>query len=563
MEAAHHPWPALGALLVRDGLVTEADLEAALVQQRGTGKRLGEVLVERGMVTRTQVARVLAEQHELPFIELAESEVQVEAATQLPEDLARRYTALPVSALPDDSLLVAVADPTNVLHSDELRLALGRPLRFGVAAPDAIEAAIAFIHQHALTLVDDDAGDAGAAALGVHDMEQATDADSPAVAQVNKTIQRALSLGASDIHFTPQPRGLVVRARVDGVVRELTTIPASQQNAVTSRMKVMGRLDIAERRAPQDGRVAIKAGDQAVDLRMAVLPTKFGEKVTLRVLNQSAAPASLSELNLAQDTEDLIRKATQQPYGTILTCGPTGSGKTTTLYAALQELNTPERTIMTIEDPVEYLTPGIDQIEVNVRAGLTFARGLRTILRSDPDTILVGEIRDEETAQIAIRAAMTGHLVLSTIHTQTAAGAIKRLEDMGMEPGLVGATLTCLIAQRLLRRVCPDCRETYEATREELAELGRPLEFGRILARGEGCTACGGTGYRGRVGLYEVLPLTDDIRTLIADRGTTGQIHRAAVEAGMRTLRDDGIRLALEGVTTPAEIRRVAGDWNG
>ena len=563
MEAAHHPWPALGALLVRDGLVTEADLEAALGHQRGSGKRLGEVLVERGMVTRTQVARVLAEQHELPFIELAESEVQVEAATRLTEDLARRYMALPVSLLPDDSLLVAVADPTNVLHSDELRLALGVPLRFGVAAPDAIEAAIAFIHQHALTLVDDDAGDAAAATLGVHDMEQATDSDSPAVAQVNKTIQRALSLGASDIHFTPQPRGLVVRARVDGVVRELATIPTSQQNAVTSRMKVMGRLDIAERRAPQDGRVAIKAGDRSVDLRMAVLPTKFGEKVTLRVLNQSAAPASLSELNLAQDTEDLIRKATHQPYGTILTCGPTGSGKTTTLYAALQELNTPERTIMTIEDPVEYLTPGIDQIEVNVRAGLTFARGLRTILRSDPDTILVGEIRDEETAQIAIRAAMTGHLVLSTIHTQTAAGAIKRLEDMGMEPGLVGATLTCLIAQRLVRRVCPDCRETYEATTEELAELGRPAEVGHILARGEGCTACGGTGYRGRVGLYEVLPLTDDIRTLIADRGTTGQIHRAAVENGMRTLRDDGVRLALEGVTTPAEIRRVAGDWNG
>ena len=563
MEAAHHPWPALGALLVRDGLLSEADLEAALVGQRDSGKRLGEVLVERGMVTRTQVARVLAEQHELPFIELAESEVQVEAATLLSEELARRYTALPVSMLPDDSLLVAVADPTNVLHSDELRLALGVSLRFGVAAPDAIEAAIAFIHQHALTLVDDDNGAAAATALGVHDMEEASEADSPAVSQVNKTIQRALSIGASDIHFTPQPHGLVVRARVDGVVRELATIRTSQQNAVTSRLKVMARLDIAERRAPQDGRVAIKAGNRSVDLRMAILPTKFGEKVTLRVLNQSDAPSSLAELNLAPDIEELIRKATHQPYGAILTCGPTGSGKTTTLYAALQELNTPERTIMTIEDPVEYLTPGIDQIEVNVRAGLTFARGLRTILRSDPDTILVGEIRDEETAQIAIRAAMTGHLVLSTVHTQTAAGAIQRLEDMGMEPGLVGATLTCLIAQRLVRRVCPDCREMYEATSEELAELGRPQEVGHILARGEGCTACGGTGYRGRVGLFEVLPLSEEIRTLVADRGTSTQIHRAAVEAGMRTLREDGIRLCLEGVTTPAEVRRVAGDWNG
>ena len=561
MEAAHHPWPALGALLLRDGLVREAELEAALAEQRGSGKRLGEVLVERGTVTRTQVARVLAEQHELPFIELAESDVQIEAATLLPEDLARRYTALPVTIEPDDSVLVAVADPTNVMHSDELRLALGRPLRFGVASPDAIESAIAFIHQQVLTLVDDDETQAAAAAVGVHDVE-AGDGDTPAISQVNKTIQRALSLGASDIHFTPQPRGLIVRGRVDGVVRELAVIPNSQQGAVTSRLKVMGRLDIAERRAPQDGRIAVKAGTQTVDLRVAVLPTKFGEKVTLRVLNQAAAPDSLSELALAQDVEATIRKAINQPFGAILTCGPTGSGKTTTLYAALQELNTADRTLMTIEDPVEYVTAGIDQIEVNIRAGLTFARGLRTILRSDPDIILVGEIRDEETAQIAVRAAMTGHLVLSTLHTQTAAGAIERMTEMGIEPGLLGSTLTCLIAQRLVRRVCPDCRETYTASAEEIAELGLPGEKGRVLARGAGCTACGGTGYRGRVGLFEVLAMSEPIRVLIAERASTSAIQRAAVEEGMRTLRQDGVRLCLEGVTTAEEVRRVAGDWN-
>jgi type IV pilus assembly protein PilB len=561
MEAAHHPWPALGTLLLRDGLITEDQLQHALTEQRGSGKRLGEVLVEQGTVTRTQVARVLAEQHELPFIELAESDVQLEAATLLSEDLARRYKALPVRIEPDDSLLVAVADPTNVMHSDELRLAFGVPLRFGVAAPDAIDAAIAFIHQRMLTVVDDDETQAAAAAVGVHDVE-AIDSDTPAVSQVNKTIQRALSIGASDIHFTPQPRGLVVRGRVDGVVRELAVIPTSQQGAVTSRLKVMGRLDIAERRAPQDGRVAVKAGTQTVDLRMAVLPTKFGEKVTLRVLNQAAAPDSLSDLELAQDTEDMIRKAINQPFGTVLTCGPTGSGKTTTLYAALQELNTPDRTLMTIEDPVEYVTPGIDQIEVNVRAGLTFARGLRTILRSDPDTILVGEIRDEETAQIAIRAAMTGHLVLSTLHTQTAAAAVQRLVEMGIEPGLLGSTLTCLVAQRLVRRVCPDCRETYTASAEEMAELGYPGEKGRVLARGVGCTACGGTGYRGRVGLFEVLPMSETIRTLVAERASNSAIHRAAVEEGMRTLRQDGVRLCLEGITTSVEVRRVAGDWN-
>jgi type IV pilus assembly protein PilB len=560
MEAAHHPWPALGALLVREGLVRTDELQSALEEQRASGHRLGEILVERGIVTRTQVARVLAEQHELPFIELAESDMEIEAATLLPEDLARRYSALPVSVEPDGSLLVAVADPTNVLHSDELRLALGVPLRFGVAAPDAIDAAIAFIHQQVLTLVEEDEEAVGAT-LGVHDVETG-DVETPAVSQVNKTIQRALSLGASDIHYTPQPRGLVVRGRVDGVVRELATIPTSQQSAVTSRLKVMGRLDIAERRAPQDGRVAVKAGAQTVDLRMAVLPTKFGEKVTLRVLNQAAAPASLADLSMAPDVEEILRKAIRQPFGAILTCGPTGSGKTTTLYAALQELNTPDRTIMTIEDPVEYVTPGIDQIEVNVRAGLTFARGLRTILRSDPDTILVGEIRDEETAQIAIRAALTGHLVLSTLHTQTAAAAIQRLADMGMEPSLVGATVTCLIAQRLARRICPDCRETYKPAAAELEALGQRGERGVELARGVGCNACGGTGFRGRVALFEVLPLTEEIRVLVSEHASTTQIQSAAVAGGMRTLREDGIRLCLEGVTTADEVQRVAGDWN-
>jgi type IV pilus assembly protein PilB len=560
MEAAHHHWPALGALLVREGLLTHEALESALAQQRGSGKRLGEILVERGEVTRTQVARLLAEQAELPFVELEESQVDPEAATLLPEDLARRYSALPVSFLPDGSLLVAVADPTNVLHSDELRLALGVPLRFGVGAPDAIEAAIAFVHQQQLSLVEDDGGEAAAAA-GVVDMH-AAELDTPAVSQVNKTIQRALSLGASDIHFTPQPRALVIRARVDGVVREIGAIPSSQQAAVTSRLKIMGRLDIAERRAPQDGRVAVKSGDQTVDLRIAILPTKFGEKVTLRVLNQASAPGSLSELALAPDVEDTIRTAIHQPFGAVLTCGPTGSGKTTTLYAALQELNSPERTLTTIEDPVEYLTPGIDQTEVNPRAGLTFARGLRTILRSDPDVILVGEIRDEETAQIAVRAAMTGHMLLSTLHTQTAASAVQRLLDMSIEPGLLASTLTCLISQRLARRVCQDCRETYEATPEELAVLRQPDDAlgTTVLARGRGCPACGGTGYRGRVALFEVLSMTDDIRDLIGHGASTTEIHRAAIAGGMRPLRDDGIRLALEGITTPAEVRRVVGD---
>jgi type IV pilus assembly protein PilB len=346
MEAAHQTWPTLGSMFVRDGLLTEEQVATALAEQRESGKRLGEILVERGEVTKTQVARMLAEQVEMPLVELEESEVDSDAATLLPEELARRYSALPVGFLSDGSLLVAVADPTNVLHWDELRLALGVPIRFGVAAPDAIDAAIAFVHQEALDVVADDEPEAREAA-GIVDMHS-LDGDTPAVAQVNKTIQRALSLGASDIHFTPQLRAFEVRARVDGVVRKIGTIPSSQQAAVTSRLKVMGRLDIAERRAPQDGRVAVRTGGHTVDLRIAVLPTKFGEKVTLRVLNLASAPRSLSELALAPDTEETIRKAIHEPFGAVITCGPTGSGKTTTLYAALHELNTPERTLMTI-----------------------------------------------------------------------------------------------------------------------------------------------------------------------------------------------------------------------
>ena len=560
MEAAQQPWPALGSLLVRDGLLSEEALESALALQRESGKRLGEILIERGDVTRTQLARTLAEQVEMPLVELEESDIDSEAAMLLPEELARRYRALPVGFLPDDSLLVAVADPTNVLHWDELRLALGQPIRFGVAAPDAIDAAIAFVHQESLDLVDAEEAQTGIE-TGIVDMH-AADGDTPAVALVNKTIQRALTLGASDIHFTPQLRALEVRARVDGVVRQIGTIPTSQQAAVASRLKVMGRLDIAERRAPQDGRVAVRTGGHTVDLRIAVLPTKFGEKITLRVLNQASAPRSLSELALAPEVEETIRRAIHQPFGAVITCGPTGSGKTTTLYAALHELNTPERTLMTIEDPVEYLTPGVDQIEVNPRAGLTFARGLRTILRSDPDVILVGEIRDEETAQIAIRAAMTGHLVCSTLHSQNAASAIRRLTDMAVEPGLLAATLTCLVAQRLVRRVCLDCREAHKATKEELVALGRPAARpGRTeLMRGSGCSACGGTGYRGRVALFEVLMLTEELRELIAGGASTVEIQRTAVAGGMLPLREDGIRLCLEGITTLSEVHRVVGD---
>jgi type IV pilus assembly protein PilB len=555
MEAAHTPWPALGALLVRDGAITPEQLENALTEKRATPeRRLGEIIVEQGYASRAQVAQVLAEQHELPYLELDETSIEPDAAGLLPENLARRYHALPVRLLEDGSLLVAVADPTNVLFSDELRLALGVPIRVGVASADAIEVAIGNVHQAVveITEVDDEELETDATVLDL-------DADTPAVVFVNKTISRALDLGASDIHFTPQQRRLHVRTRVDGVLRDLTSIANTHAPAVTSRLKIMGALDIAERRAPQDGRVSIRRGDDMIDVRIAVLPTTHGEKVTLRILNQGEAPESLEALGMWPRSRELVEHAISQPYGSVMVVGPTGSGKTTTLYACLQQLNTPEKSLTTIEDPVEYRAPGLDQIEVNPRAGLTFANGLRTILRSDPDILLVGEIRDEETAQIAFRAAMTGHLVLSTLHAQTAAATIQRLLDIGIDPGIITTSINCIVAQRLARRLCQSCAEPYRPEPAELAELGVPDNYPELqLFRPVGCALCGKSGYRGRIGLFEVLPMTDEIAGLVG--APTREIQAAAIAGGMFTLRDDGVRLSIAGVTTLEEVRRVAGD---
>ena len=555
MEAARHAWPALGTLLVRDEVITPEQLERALEAKRLAPElRLGEILVDQGVCTRAQVARVLAEQHELAYVELDDTAIEPEAAGLLREPLARRYRALPVRFNDDGGVLVAVADPTNVLHSDELRLALGMPIQVGVASADAIERAISRVHDDVARIVDvaEVSEEAGATVL---DFE----VDTPAVDFVNKTIARALDLGASDIHFTPQRRRLYVRARVDGVMREITSIGGSLAPAVTSRLKIMGELDIAERRAPQDGRVSIRRGGQTVDVRVAVLPTTHGEKVTLRILNRREAPSSLADLGIWPGTQALLQAAIRRPFGAIVVVGPTGSGKTTTLYACLQELNVPERTLMTIEDPVEYRAPGIDQVEVNPRAGLTFASGLRTILRSDPDVILVGEIRDEETARIAFRAAMTGHLVLSTLHAQTAAAAVQRLLDIGVHPGVISTSINCLLAQRLVRRVCTDCADPHIPEPEELRALDISASSDELRLLGAvGCPECGGTGYRGRIGLFELLPMTDEIAAMIGQ--PTREIEAAAREAGMFTLRDDGVRLAIAGITTLDEVRRVAGD---
>jgi len=546
----------LGTLLVREGVLTPEQLEEALAEKDVTGHRVGEIVVARGWVAAGDVARLLAEQHGLEYLDLGSAQIEPEVAHLLPEKYARRYAAIPVRFVSDDALLVTVADPTNVVASDDLRLALGLNVRLAVSAATDVATTINRVYQTGFAVWDPGRPDL---APTTDDIAQAA-TSAPAIDRVNALISRAIDEGASDLHFEPESGHMAVRARIDGVMRPFGTISPGLQASVTSRLKIMAELDIAERRAPQDGRMSIRYGGHPMDIRVAVLPTTHGEQVVLRILNRPGSRLGLQELGMSLEAEERFARAIRQPYGAVLAVGPTGSGKTTTLYAALEVLHDSDRVLMTIEDPVEYQMHGINQIEVNFKSGLTFARGLRTILRSDPDVLLVGEIRDEETARIAVQAAMTGHLVLTTLHTHNAASTIARLVDMGAEPGLLATSINCIVAQRLARRLCEHCREAYWPGEEELAELG--LEGPREdvwLFRPAGCAHCSGTGFAGRVALYEVLPITGRMRRLI-ETGSTDEIFAEAVAQGMTTLRQDGLRLALEGVSSLDEVRRVTGD---
>jgi type IV pilus assembly protein PilB len=561
VEAAHLPWQHLGSMLINRGLLTVDQVKQAFEEQQLTGKRLGEIVVAHEWITPQDLARALADQAGLEYVDLLEAELDEDAAMLLSRDLAARYQALPVRYLSSDMLLVAVADPTNVGVADDLRLALGHNVRLAVAEPADLERAIKKLYR---TQIEVD--DTGAAATELlfdvlaqrEDIAESAD-DTPAVKLVHATLAQAIEDGASDIHFEPQEEDMIVRARIDGVTRPVAQIPKQMQLGVVSRLKIMGNLDIAERRAPQDGRISIRFQGNPLDLRIAVMPTTHGEQVVLRIMHRAVSKPDLGELGMTDAARVHFEHAIRQPYGAVVVCGPTGSGKTTTLYTALHLLNDPGHVIMTIEDPVEYQIRGINQIEISPKSGLTFARGLRTILRSDPDVLLVGEIRDEETARIAMQAGMTGHLVLTTVHAHNAASAVERLKDMGVEPGLLASSVNCIVAQRLARRLCTDCREAYWPTDEELASIGLLEQKGKVyLHRASGCGRCGGSGFSGRVALYEVLSVTGEIRGLVG--ASTDEIFDAAVSNGMTTLRQDGVRLCLEGVSSLEEIRRVTGD---
>ncbi|MGH8935153.1 MAG: GspE/PulE family protein [Acidimicrobiia bacterium] len=555
-EARH-----LGTLLLEEGLISQEDLDRAIELQQETGRPLGRILVDEGLVQEADLVRTLARRIGLEYVNLAEVNIDPSAGALVSEALARRYAALPIS-FEDGKLVVAMADPANVLAIDDIRAITGLEVVAKVATRSDVEDAIS-----RMARMDDSVTElAELAAEGVEEiadlagLESAVE-EAPVVKLVNTLITRAASERASDIHIEPGERELRIRFRIDGVLHDVMRSPRSIANAVVSRLKIMADINIAERRIPQDGRVSLRVGGRQIDLRVATLPTVFGEKVVMRILDKSNTLLDLTDLGFMPDSLSRYEKGFRQPYGTILVTGPTGSGKSTTLYATLNVLNRPEVNIITVEDPVEYRLSGISQVQVNRKAGLTFASALRSILRSDPDIILIGEIRDHETALIAVESALTGHLVLSTLHTNDAPSSIGRLIEMGVEPFLVSSAVDAILAQRLARRLCLKCREEYQPTMDALREVG--WDFGEddeelpVLFRPVGCKGCSNTGYRGRLALHEVMLITEDIERLAVERRSSEEIKKVAVTQGMRTLREDGLAKVRLGSTSLEEILRV------
>lgn len=545
----------LGDLLVEAQAVTARQLESALEEQAQTGMRLGEILIKNGWLTERELAEALSHQLRIPLVSLSRYRPQPEAVRVLPESVARRLEVIPLSLTDGGRLKVAMADPLNLIALDELKMTTSRDIDVGVAVPseirreleraysmqDSFEDALVEVVQSGGGLIEMDLASAGADAD-----------DAPVIKIVNDVLEQAVREGASDVHIEPFERNSQVRYRVDGQLFNVVDFPRSLHPAVVSRVKIMADMDISERRKPQDGRILIKVLDRRVDLRVSSLPTVYGEKIVFRILDQVNAKVGLEKIGFSVDDRSLIDDILSVPYGIILVTGPTGSGKSTTLYSMLEKINRPEVNIVTVEDPVEYTIGGITQVQVNEKAGLTFSSALRSILRQDPDKIMVGEIRDTETAQLAIRAALTGHLVFSTLHTNDAPSSAIRLIDMGVPPFLVGSSLTALVAQRLLRRLCPNCRQEYTIPEAVCRSLG--LKGASQAWKPVGCDRCRGTGYLGRTGIFEILIVTEEMRRRISDEASGDELRHLALDSGMKTLRSAGIEKVLAGITSLEEV---------
>jgi type IV pilus assembly protein PilB len=551
----------LGEVLVDEGLITNDQLAKASEEQQKVGRSLGRVLIDLGLVNEPDLVAVLARQIGLDFVDLTEYQIDPTAAALLSEQVARRYRALPIG-FENDSLIVAMSDPANVFALDDIRTITGMEVKPVVATAADIESAVrkyGSFDQSVEEIATEASSQADDSAVDLEELGAAVE-DAPIVKLVNMLINQAVSDRASDIHIEPQERDVRIRYRIDGVLHEVMRSPKNIQNGLLSRLKVMADINIAERRIPQDGRISLVVGGKAIDLRLATLPTVYGEKIVIRILDKSSVLLKLGDLGFSDQPYERYEKAFRKPYGTVLVTGPTGSGKSTTLYGTLNIINSPDKNIITVEDPVEYRLAGINQIQTNPKAGLTFASALRSILRADPDVVLIGEIRDRETALIAMEAALTGHLVLSTLHTNDAPSAITRLIEMDVEPFLVASAVDCVVAQRLARKLCDKCKESYKPSEAELRAAGLPEEMiGEVdtLFRSVGCSRCGKTGYRGRMGLYEVMPMSEDIERMAAERRSSEDIKRLALEEGMTTLRYDGLQKARSGATSLDEIFRV------
>jgi type IV pilus assembly protein PilB len=554
----------LGEHLLARRLVTEEQLDEAQRNAAERGRSLGRVLIELGYVSEAGLVSILAEQLGLEFIDLSEASVDPQAVALVAEAVARRHSCLPVSFV-DDVLVVAMADPANVVAVDDIRAMTKRDVRVVVATKADVTAAITRFYRMdrtAETLAEEVAAEQEKdAQLDLEaQLKTAGAEDAPIIKLVNLLITQAVSDRASDIHIEPGEHELRVRYRIDGVLHEVMSPPKSVQSGITSRLKIMADINIAERRIPQDGRISLVVQGRSIDIRVASLPTVWGEKLVLRILDKSSVLLQLQDLGFLPGNFRRFEEAFSKPYGEILVTGPTGSGKSTTLYATLNILNKAEVNTITVEDPVEYRLPGVNQVQTHPKAGLTFASALRSILRADPDIVLIGEIRDRETAQIATEAALTGHLVLSTLHTNDAPSALTRLVEMGIEPYLVASALDCILAQRLARKLCERCKEPYTPSVEELTASGFPFHpDGDLpeLFRATGCSGCGSTGYKGRMALHEVMTVTEEIEKLVVESASSEVIKKTALQQGMITLREDGMEKVRMGQTSIEEILRV------
>ncbi len=557
----------IGELLLREKLITEEQLQKAVEEQKRNGGRLGYNLTKLGFISEKDLTTFLSKQYGIPTVDLEHHDIDQEVVRLIPEEVAQKYQVLPISRT-GSTLVVAMADPSNIFAIDDIKFLTGYNVETVVASEAAIKNTIEKVYQSPEMELDDVLTEFDEEEMEVIQEEEEVDIsdlkkaveDAPVVKLVNLILTDAIKRGASDIHIEPYEKVFRVRFRIDGVLQEIMKPPIKLKNAIVSRIKIMSNLDIAERRLPQDGRIKLKLGkNKEMDFRVSVLPTLFGEKVCLRLLDKSNLQLDMTKLGFEEEALKAFTEAIHKPWGIVLVTGPTGSGKTTTLYSALSELNKVSENISTAEDPVEFNLMGINQVQMHEEIGLNFAAALRSFLRQDPDIIMVGEIRDYETAEIAIKAALTGHLVLSTLHTNDAPSTVNRLLNMGVEPFLVASACNLILAQRLARKICVDCKEKYSIPEKALIDLGVPPEEAKNMEvfRGKGCATCGGTGYKGRIALYEVMPFTEAIRELVLNGASGAEIKRQAIKDGMKTLRMSGITKVAEGITTIEEILRV------